>query len=671
MQKRLESIVETFKTAPRTRPEGVKFTSRFTYMPIDAIMHFIGFNNYREHSLKETNTLSNSIKNHGLLEPITLAYDTNNDIWDFIDGEGRLWSCYQNGAEEVPVEIFYDVPEETRLRMKIAANSTKTKIDPEDLAKFTKDLYHLLEEYAHKHIVPLEGFRGAKPSIKGLSKITNRNPSTINKYFIFNRLDDEVRNYVDENRDKNLYSRSIKIGKTLASKDHQKIFFNMLLKAEEDGRRLSDYEFRTRLNKYAEFSKDPINEISMKAIQDKVRAGDTILKHIYTITRKTRLYIDAFSNLIEAYPEIKKDSKERIERHISELKNQYNRFMSFLPKGLSDAVKAYLERPPEKNFREKILEQAEQRRNKKQIPDISKRVKAIGEEELFIPVEDIVLRKSQLRSRYKKESVDALVEEMKEYGQIKPGLVREVTRGGKKKYEIIYGHTRFKAVTIAGLKYYKTFVKNGLKDLEISLLQSMEDLSEHDTAAERAKVLNKQYNLMKMKAKHAGKDYDKNDFLKDFKHLGTRKTLKDALEFMELDEHLRTMVHNKIIGYEAAIKIGKLSDDDRLNVLYNVMTSQMNGAVLDKYIKKVKDNSESGQAALFGDIPKSYSRILGQFEAESMSPFHYARQYLGNGNEQVKARILRPEVIIQYAQIYTSILNLENNMKHSKGFNHT
>ncbi|MGV8141248.1 MAG: ParB N-terminal domain-containing protein [Candidatus Woesearchaeota archaeon] len=668
MQKRLESIVETFKTAPQTRPEGIKFTSRFTYMPIDAIMHVIGFNNYREHSLKETNTLSNSIKNHGLLEPITLAYDTSKDIWDFIDGEGRLWSCYQNGAEEVPVEIFYDVPEETRLRMKIAANSTKTKIDSEDLAKFTKGLYQLLEEYAQKHVVPLEGFRGVKPSIKGISKITNRNPSTINKYFTFNKLDDEVRDYVDKNRDKNLYSRSIKIGKALPEKNHQRIFFKLLLKAEADGKRLSDNEFRTRLNRYVEFSKESIDEMPMKVLQDKVKAGDTILKHMHTITRRTRLYIDAFSNLIEAYPEIKTDSRERIERHVSKLKGQYIQFTEFLPKNLSDAVKVYLEKPPEKNFREKILEQAEQRRNKKQVEDISRRVKAIGEEERFIPVEDIVLRKSQLRSRYRKESADALVEEIKEYGQIKPGLVREVKRDGKKKYEIIYGHTRFKAVTIAGLKYYKTFVKNGLNNLEISLLQSMEDLSENDTAAERAKVLNKQYNLMKLKAESEGKSYDKTDFLRDFRHLGTRKTLKDALEFMELDEHLRTMVHNKIVGYEAAIKMGKLSDDDRLNVLYNVMTSQMNGTALDKYMKKVKDISESGQAALFEDIPKNYSRILEQFEAESMSPFHYAKQYLGNGNEQVKARILRPEVLVRYAQIYKSILSLERKLQYKNGY---
>jgi len=347
--------------------------------------------------------------------------------------------------------------------------------------------------------------------------------------------------------------------------------------------------------------------------------------------------------------------------------------MDFLPKELTIAVKAYLEKPPEKSFKESILEQAEKRRNKQsQVLGISgmdlfNRVNAIDEAEIFIPVEDVVFRKSQLRTRYKKESIDALVEEIKDYGQIKPGLVREVRRSGKKKYEIIYGHTRYKAVVLAGQKYYKAFVRNGLTDLEISLLQSTEDLSEHDTAAERAKVLNKQYNLMKLKAQHSGEDYTKDKFLREFKHLGTKKTLKDALEFMELDEHLRMMVHNKVVGYEAGIKIGKLCEDDRLNILYNVMTAQMTGTALDKYIKKVKDNAQSGQTALFGDIPKSYSKILGQFEDISMSAFHYAKQYYGNGHEQIRARILKPEVIIRYAQIYNSVLSLERKLQYKNG----
>jgi len=317
-QQDLETIVKKFKVPPNKRPEGIKFASNFGYMPITVIFDVIGFNNYREHSLRETNTLSRSIKNHGLLEPITLAYDTKSDTWDFIDGEGRLWSCYQNGADEVPVEIFYDVPEETRLRMKIAANSTKTKIDSEDLAKFTKDLYGLLEQYAIGHAAPLEGFRGVKPSVKGIAKITNRDPSTVSKYFVFNNLDNEVRDYVNDHREMNLYSRSVKIGRALPDIEQQKLFFFSMLKTEQKGKKLSDYEFRTRLNKYVARSKERPDEISMKPFEEKVKAGDTILKHIYKITRETRLYIDAFNNLIEAYPEIKKDSKdkERIEKHV-------------------------------------------------------------------------------------------------------------------------------------------------------------------------------------------------------------------------------------------------------------------------------------------------------------------------------------------------------------------
>jgi ParB/RepB/Spo0J family partition protein len=669
MRQNLEEILTGFKKPPNREIDELAYVSRFEYMPTDIILEIIGFNNYREHSLKETNTLSKSIKTQGLLEPITLAYDTKQNIWDFIDGEGRFWACYQNGADEIPVEIYYDVPEHVRLRMKIASNSTKTKIDSEDLARFTKELYNLLEEYGLKHSGELEGLRDVRPSIKGISRITNRAPSTIKKYMVFNNLDEEVREYVNKNREKNLYSRSVKIGRTLHNPEHQRIFFNMILKEElERNKRLSDYEFRTRLKKFLEYSQESKDELQLKQFKENPNAGNTLLKHISLMTSKTKRYIDSFGSLIDTYPEIKKDSRKRIEQHLEELKEKYNTFMNILPEKLATTIKSYLEKAPEKSFRDKILEQAEKRRKSLQSEINSNRVNAIGEKVLFIPVSEIVLRPSQLRSRYKQESIDSLVEEIKAYGQIKPGLVREVMIEGQKKYEIIYGHTRFKAVSIAGKKYYKAFVRNDLSDLEISLLQSVEDLSEHDTAAERAKVLNKQFNLMKLRSEHEGKAYEKKDFLKDFNHLGTRKTLKDALEFMELDEHLRNIVHNRIIGYEAALKIGRLSEEDRLNVLYNVMTSQMKGQSLEKYIRKVKDLSCSGQTSLFADIPKSYCKVLEQFEGESMRPFNYILQYLKAGNEHVLKRILRPEVIVQYAKIYKSILGLERKLQYQNGF---
>jgi ParB/RepB/Spo0J family partition protein len=713
IQKNLESIVEEFKMPPNEKLEGVPYYSRYVpNFPVSFLINVVDFNNYREHSLGGVDSLSKSIAERGVLEPVALHYDTKGNSWELISGEGRSWGYYLANADVGPVEVYYDLPPEILLRMKIGANSLKTAIDSEDIAKYTQGLYDLIKKYNFEMSGQLAEFVDSGPSVKELAGIMHRSPRTVRNYLIFNNnLHEEIKQYVDNNREKNFYSRSIKIGTTLVNKNHQRMFFSKLLKdeserekieaskkkyAEEKGERyslkttrLSDYAFKKELKDFAIFVKEPIGELNLKNVTTNQRAGDTLRKHLYNCTSNTKKYIDAFTSIMEQYVEIKEESQDRILGHITCLKANYDQFMNLLPQELSDAIKAYMQKPPEKSLRDKVLEQAELRRKSSELEakaattgygtDIAtntdalsdiKRIRAIGDKIVYISVEDIIIAKSQLRSRYKQESIDALVEEIKIYGQLTPGLVKKIAvEDGSTKYRIVYGHTRFKAVTLAGKKYYKTFVRDDLTDLDVSMLQSIEDLSESDTPVERAKVLNKQYNLMKLIAEKDGTSYDKEDFLHEFRHLGNRKTLKDALEFMELDKHLRNMVATKSLSYDAALRIGKLSDDDRLTVLYNVMTSQLKGNDLDKYIRGVKEKSDPRQPALFGkeEMPKSYTKILEQFEGESMKPFHQMNHYIKCGDKTVLARILVPEVIVQYAHVYKSILRLEHAMLQKNG----
>jgi len=710
--KNLEKLVKEFKVPPTETLEGIPYYPRYVpNFPVDFLINVVDFNNYREHSLSGVDHLSKSIAKDGVgvLEPVALHYDTKNNSWELISGEGRSWGYYLANGDVGPVEIYYDLPKEIILRMKLGANSLKTAIDSPDIARYTQGLYDLIKKYNFEMSGELGEFVNSNPSVKELAGIMHRSPRTVRNYLIFNNnLHEEIRQYVDTNREKNFYSRSIKIGTTLNNKNHQRMFFSKLLKDEAEREkselerkkyakdkkeryspksiRLSDYAFNKELKDFAIFVKEPMGEMILKNVTTNHRDGDTLRKHIYGCTSNTKKYIDAFTNIIEQYSEIKNESQDRILTHITCLKANYDRFMSLLPKDLSDAIKAYMQKPPEKSLRDKVLEQAELRRknsnlesqtrtsgesvakNDTDIMEI-KQIKAIGEKIVYIPVEDIIMAKSQLRTRYKQESIDALAEEIKIYGQLTPGLVRKTVADDENKYKIVYGHTRFKAVKLAGKKYYKAFIRNDLTDLDVSMLQSIEDLSESDTPVERAKVLNKQYNLMKLLAEKENRSYDKEDFLREFRHLGNRKTLKDALEFMELDMHLRNMVATKAISYDAALRIGNLSDDDKLTVLYNVMTAQLKGKELDKYIRGVKEKSDPRQPTLFGkeEMPKSYTKILEQFEGESMKPFHQINHYIKSGDKTVLARILVPEVIVQYAHVYKSILRLEHSMLQKNG----
>lgn len=103
------------------------YVSQLVQMSTRGVRYGVGFNNYREHTEKGTQELANSIKEVGLIEPITLHYDTINNSWDLIDGEGRFWGSVLVEAASVPVEIYYDVPDAVRQEMKLKLNSTKTR----------------------------------------------------------------------------------------------------------------------------------------------------------------------------------------------------------------------------------------------------------------------------------------------------------------------------------------------------------------------------------------------------------------------------------------------------------------------------------------------------------------------------------------------------------------
>ena len=682
----LEQRIATLTMPPKRKPSDVRYYSQFAYLPVDFIIDFIGFNNYREHSLKETNLLSKSIKSKGLLEPIILHYDTSSTKWDFIDGEGRFWACYQNGADEVPVKILYDVPEETRLRMKIAANSTKTKIDSEDLALFTKRLYELLSKLNIESSGKYGRYIAKAPTVKELSEIIGRHPDTVRKYFVFNNLHAQVTEYVNNHRDQNLFSRSVQIGRSLGQKNHQREFLSYVLREQhkrelEEKRRkaaaekkketyhprqirFSETEFREKLKRFA-LLKMKKGKFELESPEEKYVPGDNAVRDIRQSIYSTLRYINAFAHLLENFPEIKDSVRHNLEKtgHITKLKEQYDSLIAGLPKELVERIDAYMQKPSELTFREKIFEQAALRR-KKQDHEYA-RVETVGDKVKYIPLDQIRFAKNQLRSRYNPESIDALAEELKEYGQIKPGLVVKTrTKNGKPVYTMIYGHTRYLAAKKAGLKHFEAFVRSDLKPLEISILQSMEDLSEEDTPAERARVLNKHYSLMRLKAEKQGRAYSKEDFTRDFKHLGNKKTLRDALEFMELDIAIRNMATEKIIGYDAAIKVGRLPKDNVFDVLYPTMSSQLRGAEIDMLIRKVRQSQN--QMDLFSEmpIPKSYSRVIETFIAQSMHPFILIYTALNNGTPDiVKKRILQDRGLFEgYAAIYKSITRLEKSL---------
>ena len=113
--KNLEKLVKEFKVPPTETLEGIPYYPRYVpNFPVDFLINVVDFNNYREHSLSGVDHLSKSIAKDGVgvLEPVALHYDTKNNSWELISGEGRSWGYYLANGDVGPVEIYYDLPKE-------------------------------------------------------------------------------------------------------------------------------------------------------------------------------------------------------------------------------------------------------------------------------------------------------------------------------------------------------------------------------------------------------------------------------------------------------------------------------------------------------------------------------------------------------------------------------
>ena len=206
------------------------------------------------------------------------------------------------------------------------------------------------------------------------------------------------------------------------------------------------------------------------------------------ITLSTKRYVDSFRFLVEAYDEILSNTqaRENLQKHVSFLKEKYALLMNKLPAEMYEKIINRKTRL--KSFRDVVSEQAEHKREKHQALDNTvNRVGAIGEKIVFVNMKDILPLEDQVRKEYNQDSINALAREMGDYGQLKPGLLLELVVDGQKKYKIIYGHTRYIAAKKIDLQYYKAFTRTDLGELDRSILQAIEDLSENDTPMEHPK----------------------------------------------------------------------------------------------------------------------------------------------------------------------------------------
>ena len=172
------------------------------------------------------------------------------------------------------------------------------------------------------------------------------------------------------------------------------------------------------------------------------------------------------------------------------------------------------------------------------------------------------------------ESMDELVESIKQSGVLSPIVTRPHPEGG---YEILSGHRRARACEIAGITEVPAVVKNLDDDTAIILLVDSNLQREHILPSEKAKAYEMKLEAMKRKAGRPSKD-NSVQIGQNFSPVDSRKELAEQMgeSSVQIQRYIRLtnlidpileMVDTKEIAMNAAVELSYLGSKAQHDVL--------------------------------------------------------------------------------------------------------
>lgn len=183
------------------------------------------------------------------------------------------------------------------------------------------------------------------------------------------------------------------------------------------------------------------------------------------------------------------------------------------------------------------------------------------------------------------DKLEEMVESIKQYGVLMPGIVRRKPYGG---YEIIAGHTRKRACELAGLETMPVIIKE-LNDDEATVLMVDSNIQREDVLpSEKARAYKMKHNALKNQGtpgfslKKIGDENGDN-----------YKTVQRYIWLANLNDELLQMVDDKKLGMSQGIDLSWLTVDEQ-EMVYNVLISQ-NKALSIKDSAIIKQLSKDGK----------------------------------------------------------------------------
>lgn len=244
------------------------------------------------------------------------------------------------------------------------------------------------------------------------------------------------------------------------------------------------------------------------------------------------------------------------------------------------------------------------------------------------------------------ESMDELVESIKQSGVLSPVVVRPHKDGG---YEILSGHRRVKACEIAGITEVPTVIKDLDDDTATILLVDSNLQRENILPSEKAFAYQMKLEAMKRKAGRPTKE-NASQIATDFisgrsdELLGaqvgeSKDQVRRYIRLTNLIDPILEMVDNKQIALNAAVEISYLGTKEQVDV-HKAIESE-DGAPSIEQAKKIRRFFDDGKlnpdvilSIMQEEKPEKIKITLGEDKLKKYFPKGYTKQ-------QIEAEILR------------------------------
>ena len=231
---------------------------------------------------KDIDDLASSIKELGLIQPITVKFDDNDDNYELISGERRLRSFKQLNIKTIPAYVR-KVNDQTSLEMALVENIQRKDLDPIEIA-ISYD--RLIDEL--------------NLSQDEMSKRVGKDRSTISNYIRLLKLDPIVQSGIRDNFITMGHGRCLI---NINSKDQQLIIYEKILRNSLSVRNTEKL----------------VKELGNKKVKNNFKIDKNLIKIIKNLEIKYKLKIDLKLKKEKGLLSFKFDNREELDKLINKL----------------------------------------------------------------------------------------------------------------------------------------------------------------------------------------------------------------------------------------------------------------------------------------------------------------------------------------------------------------